>query len=286
LIGEANPLFPFSTDESNFATDGPVYRLQTAPMTVYPGMRAPEIELDVQMIDVGQLSFELAGAVPEQLTANASDVPYRVDLLVWGSVEPTMPTLPIDPLKSATAHSWPLVGVYRHGLGTFYRAVSQFGDQPAIYNEMTPLPAKKYSLSVHFQANTAALPSQPAFGGGFGGYNFAALPSPARSSTEVEIKPGQRTHVRIVPPENLETTYRELLDEYMANRENDPSLRIQVMQKLQQPQYAKLEVAGYFPLEKRPDPSAHTPLGGGLGGGGLGGFGGGGFGGRPSGGAF
>jgi hypothetical protein len=275
LIGKGNPLFPFSSEESNIATNGPVYRLQTAPMTVYPGMRAPEVELDVQMIDAGQLSFELAGEVPNQLTQTVSDADYRIELLVFCNAEPGMPALPIDPLKSATAHSWPLVGVYRHGLAAFYRGVSQFGDQPLLYNDWAPLPAKKYSLSVAFQANTASLPN--AFGRGFGGYGFSAMSPAAKPATEVQVKPGERTHLRIAPPEGLETTYRKLLSEYVeAFRNGDTELQAQSLQKLQQPQPAKLEVVGYFPLESKQDASVVPANSGGFGGG-LGGVGGGAF---------
>jgi hypothetical protein len=137
-----------------------------------------------------------------------------------------------------------------------------------LYNDWAPLPANKYSLSVAFQANTASLPTTGAFGRGFGGYGFAAMSPAAKPATEVQVKPGERTHLRIAPPEGLETTYRKLLGEYVeAFRKGDTELQAQSLQKLQQPQPAKLEVVGYFPLESKRDASFVPANPGGFGGG-------------------
>jgi hypothetical protein len=279
LIGDANPLFPFSSDESNLATDGPVYRMQSAPLTVYPGMRSAQLDLNVQMIEVGQLSFELAGAVPDWVTGPSpgpgTDRPrYQIHLSVNAGLEPAPLTLPINPLTSPATHSWPLVGVYRHSIAWFMHNPSSFTDQPVLFSEFAPmLPAKQHKLSVQLNATTSSLPNRSAgfggafgsgggafggggYGGSVGGYGAMSF-TIAKASTEVEIKPGERTHVRIIPTEQLQETYEELIKTYVdAFEKKDLVAEKQALAELQRSRPAKLEIIGHFPLKPQSEDAA------------------------------
>jgi hypothetical protein len=253
LLGEANPTDDYSYSSSSTRILEPVYRVQSGLLDVHTGRGPVRIDLDLKMIPVGNITFELEGSFPQEFEQETDNYNYAVNVKMGLFVANDVPSLPLEnPIMGVSAKT--------QTVGPFYRSPSKehWFDARDItdawtFTPRTPLPARTYKVGAYVRAEARPNGARYSYDFDWALKQLAALDA----LIDVEVKAGQRTKVRITAPDPTEE-YRQAIVKYeqltRSRRENSDNQVVsrhidEVEDQLYRTRPVKLEVVGYYPLE-------------------------------------
>jgi hypothetical protein len=282
------PLIAKKTDQSPRLIPD-FFAIQSRPISVYPWSKDTTIELDVAMVDYGQVSVELATPFPRkiELTAAGKKIMIRPSLVV--AIPIRSQQLPIQ--RHNEQDFWPIVGLrdvreQEHNQIGFHdldpdRPDWEPGEARNIYE--TPvaagrpftfcrvLPLADRRRSDAFRAGSYRVEAYVYWRvvAGEGGSPFSEATQSAWRPTEIdtsqllpqsqcpiEVVDGRRAHLLITPPKDLEKSLREELSKILgdANQILSEEQNARLLSEQRKARPVKLEFAGQrelIDLEKR-----------------------------------
>jgi hypothetical protein len=197
-------------------------------------LKDTSVELDVAMIPYGQVSFELTRPLPQEIQVEELGELKR-QATIYPALAIAIPenshNLPILRLDDSRQFDWPVVGLFgrRENEHEIFVAKSPadvvypFADQFRQIETSKPIVFRrhpdqlrgdvfrsgKYDMAVYItfsyigSGDGEGLRAMELFGAS----NLATLPDTSRAT--IEVVEGRRTHLRITPPDKLETVLRE-----------------------------------------------------------------------------
>ncbi len=272
LVGELNPSVYHAETIKDYA---PLFVVQSAPISVFPWAKIREVELDLAMIDVGQISYELTkplpGEIPLRIPAETqrkwlearplgpaeASKRFHDGMQLYATLVVVIPQngpehVPIRDVWKGKPEDWPKLGIYGHHM---WDANIEFGSNRS-FGTLLPGKAELFESIRGSSYSTALregeyrvgafvrLRTDQELGGPFAGNaqeTFARLPETA--VVTIEVKNGQRAHLKITPPEDLEEL-RAALDHASESEER----LAEIVDKIRP---AKVEIVGQMEMIKQ-----------------------------------
>lgn len=193
------------------------YYLQSQPLYAYAGLEPQELAFDLQL-QFGQLSIEIDK--PEATAPDSPKLQYQA-MLLFGP-DNAGPSLPVDPNGPAQNLAWPLLGRSDNGPWTGpwpdWLTDASFGGSVAEPLVNCPrLMAGQYKIGVMVRPHLV----EGKFGSlsPFPPQRWSLAYLPANACISLEIAEGQRTHLRIAMPDEIEATWRDFQGRELDDKE-------------------------------------------------------------------